>query len=305
MVKGLQEYVNNIQPLLTKIVETDEKDGLDGKINGQSIFNQEHEDLQRLYENYIDDEGVKLMDKLFLLLGLFRKDQSDNRLDLRTGNNEIFNLQKQSSPQNTITAPNIAPPAAPRSASGVSELINRIHSLVAQLGNTQPTTGITPNPPVASSAPVASAQAPAQATNSSIGEKAAQIAESQVGVGEAGNGHLKYTGGKNEAWCAHFVSWAWEQANGGEAPWGHQAAVKSIREWGQQNGRYIRKEEAQGKVKAGDIVIYEDNGRSHTAIVTKVNPDGTFDVVGGNEGNEVRKSKLTLNNSELSGFVIA
>jgi len=136
-----------------------------------------------------------------------------------------------------------------------------------------------------------------------VGTNAAKIALSQVGINEASGMHTKYGGNSHDAWCAHFVSWTYEQANGGKAPWGHQAGVSGILDWGKRNNRFIPKEQAQGKLKPGDVIIYKDNGASHTGIVTKVNSDGSVSTVEGNTKDAVRERTVKLNNKKLTGFV--
>lgn len=136
-----------------------------------------------------------------------------------------------------------------------------------------------------------------------VASKAASIALKEVGVCEANDGHLKYSNGKDEAWCAHFVSWAYEQADGGQSPWGHKASVQGIMDWGKQKGKFINKAEAKGNLKVGDVVIYKSNGASHTGLVSKINDDGSINTVEGNTKDAVREQTITLNNSKLTGFV--
>ncbi len=144
---------------------------------------------------------------------------------------------------------------------------------------------------------------PGSIQGSTLGVKAANAALSQVGVTEGSGQHTRYGGGANDPWCAHFVSWAFEQANGGRAPWGHQASVQGILDWGQKNNRFISKDQAAGNVQPGDVIIYKSNGASHTGIVTRVNPDGSINTVEGNTSDAVRERTVTLDNAKLTGFV--
>ena len=58
-------------------------------------------------------------------------------------------------------------------------------------------------------------------------------------------------------------------------------------------------------LKAGDImIITRPAGKhGHTAIVTKVNSDGSFETVGGNESNSVKQRTRTYKTEHLAGFI--
>lgn len=52
------------------------------------------------------------------------------------------------------------------------------------------------------------------------------------------------------------------------------------------------------------MIITRPAGKhNHTAIVTKVNSDGSFETVGGNESNSVKKKTRTYKTENLAGFV--
>ena len=50
-------------------------------------------------------------------------------------------------------------------------------------------------------------------------------------------------------------------------------------------------------------MIEKRGGKSHTGIVTKVNPDGSFETVEGNTSNSVGARKYSANSPTLSGFI--
>lgn len=121
-----------------------------------------------------------------------------------------------------------------------------------------------------------------------------------------------YTGGRHESWCAHFVSWAFEQT--GYSPFGHRAAVSSLRNWGHSQGRFIE----QAKVgcglfvpQAGDIFTmkrYQGSGHQrrlvggHTGFVIRYDPVlAIFETVEGNNADRVVMGERTL--SEVDGFI--
>lgn len=141
--------------------------------------------------------------------------------------------------------------------------------------------GVVPSPQVAS------------VLNWAAGEAGKGINENQHQTYIASN----YSQGSNRKWCADFVSTAFER-NGG-SPWGHQASVAGIRQWGEQNGRWIPKE--AGVPQAGDVMIMQ-NGVSHTGIVTHVE-NGRIYTVEGNADNGVRQRSYALNEARITGYV--
>lgn len=139
---------------------------------------------------------------------------------------------------------------------------------------------------------------------------AMQWALSQEGVSEARNPDVVrgYSKGRWQAWCADFVSTAFEKSGG--SPWGHQSSVQGILDWGRRNqGHFISARDAQAnpsRIKPGDVVIWKQNGRSHTGIVTQVHGDGTFSTIEGNTSDKVaQRHGNRLNSSQLTGFVRA
>ena len=153
-------------------------------------------------------------------------------------------------------------------------------------------------------------------TNSEVGELSAQMGLSFVGVinsDEQGNAEFSREGATH-AWCADFVSTVIKrayEAKGLEVPSGFgSSSVSTLRSWGEDNGIYLDTLSSDDKaqliatyVKPGDIMI-EKEGKSHTGIVTKVYPDGSFDTVEGNSGDAVKTKHYSADSSTLSGFVL-
>lgn len=143
------------------------------------------------------------------------------------------------------------------------------------------------------------------------GEQALQVALQEVGVKEQPPGSNRgprvdqYQGGsKGQYWCCHFVSWCVEQT--GKSPFGHRAAVSSLRKWGKSNGKYTPSERAQPQ--PGDIFTksrYDKAGKlvgGHTGFVQSYNPDNrTVRTVEGNVRDKVME--LTRSLSSLDGFI--
>lgn len=161
---------------------------------------------------------------------------------------------------------------------------------------------------------------------SESGQAAVDVALGEVGVKEDPSGSNRgpcepgaargcvdaYTGGRADPWCAHFLSWSFEQA--GSSPFGHIASVYTLRNWGRSQGSYVEVAAVQqgSFVPAnGDIFTkprYEGSGQQrrlvggHTGLVVRYD-DGIqlLETVEGNLGNSVQLT--TRNLTELDGFI--
>ncbi len=158
------------------------------------------------------------------------------------------------------------------------------------------------------------------------GEVALAIAIGEVGVRENPSGSNRgpcapgatrgcvdaYTGGRAHPWCAHFVSWAFEQT--GYSPFGHRAAVSGLRDWGRAQGWYFERSTVQEGIftpLAGDIFTkprYEGVGPQrrlvggHTGFVVRYDPASQMlETVEGNTGDRVQMRTRSLN--DLDGFI--
>lgn len=92
----------------------------------------------------------------------------------------------------------------------------------------------------------------------------------------------EWFGDPGQPWCATFVSWVFSHAGSPlppiQGPKGFAYVPYAI--------SYARAHhELSGTPHVGDIFLLKDG--SHTGIVTKVFPDGTFDTVEGNYANQV------------------
>ena len=133
-------------------------------------------------------------------------------------------------------------------------------------------------------------------------------------------GNRRFSNNREEAWCADFVSTLAHETFGNKLPAGfpdarkHGVAVMSIKAWGEKHDRFLKVPNNNlgnfiaENVKPGDILILSRGGyKGHTAIVTKVNNDGSFETVDGNSGNKVkihkRKALIAQGKQTLLGFV--
>lgn len=130
---------------------------------------------------------------------------------------------------------------------------------------------------------------------------------SQEGVSERNNPDVVrgYSRGRWQAWCADFVSTAYERTGG--SPWGHQSSVQGILNWGRNNpGHFLSANAARqnpGMLQAGDVVVWKQNGRSHVGLLQGVNRDGTFRTIEGNTSDRVAQRTHSFSSSQLTGFV--
>ncbi len=152
---------------------------------------------------------------------------------------------------------------------------------------------------------------------SNVGNAVAKFGLSFIGkINNDKQGNQRFSNGREEAWCADFVSTIVKETYkkmGKPVPKGFgSAAVSNLREWGQDNDCYVNTAKMGSKqranyiaqnIKPGDILIQKENGASHTGIVVKVYPDGSFDTVEGNTSDSVKRRSYPANHSKLSGFV--
>lgn len=139
------------------------------------------------------------------------------------------------------------------------------------------------------------------------GADAVNWALTQEGVSESANPNVVrgYSRGAWQAWCADFVSTAYERSGG--SPWGHQSSVQGILDWGRNNaGHFMPANAARqnpGNLRVGDVVVWKQNGRSHVGLLTGVNRNGTFTTIEGNTSDRVARRTHSFSDSQLTGFV--
>lgn len=142
------------------------------------------------------------------------------------------------------------------------------------------------------------------------------FAKSFVGrVNSDREGNRIFSNGRSQAWCADFVTYCVKKVFGNKLPADFgSSAVSGIKSWGEKHGCYLKAPYENGKaamanflktkVKPGDIMIEKRNGKSHTGIVTYVDPNGKyFKTVEGNASNSVKERTYNADSKTLSGFV--
>ena len=143
-----------------------------------------------------------------------------------------------------------------------------------------------------------------------MGNDIVATAKKYIGYKESDGSYKKFTGGRNEPWCADFVTYVTKEAfraNGKSVPAGFgSSSVAGLKQWGKKNGCYLdvssknKASTIKSSVKPGDIVIFS---HSHTGVVDKVFADGSIQTIEGNTSDKVAYRKYAANNSKISGFV--
>ncbi len=137
-----------------------------------------------------------------------------------------------------------------------------------------------------------------------IGSRIVATAAAEIGHREWDARVLEYTDGHQENWCADFVSWVYRQSGsqfttGTSGGW-RLPGVIGVRSYLQSKGQYFPADSGYTP-SPGDIVIFLENGRSHTGIVEKFE-NGRFYTIEGNASNQVKRNDYALTERSLSGF---
>ncbi|WP_303674237.1 CHAP domain-containing protein [Vampirovibrio chlorellavorus] len=138
--------------------------------------------------------------------------------------------------------------------------------------------------------------------------KIVDVARSQLGISKAeARDYVNntYSMGKDQAWCADFVSTVLNWAGG--SPWGHTSLVRDIYDWGLTHQRL------KPFPEPGDIAIFRFgvSGFDHTAIVESLLPDQSFTTIGGNEGTRsgnapggmVQRNRYPVGDPRIIGYI--
>lgn len=142
--------------------------------------------------------------------------------------------------------------------------------------------------------------------------RALQLATAELGTTEVNGsndsvGIRKYKNGakNNLPWCGSFVSWLYGAGQGSNncKTFGYSMHSQTIRRRAENSGFYSSKNSGY-RPKVGDLMILKySNNSGHIGIVTKVNSDGSFETIEGNQSNKVKRVHRTMNTAKLDGFV--
>ena len=161
---------------------------------------------------------------------------------------------------------------------------------------------------------------PTKHTSQALRNAFVKNAKKYIGYKESDGSYKRFS--NSPEWCADFVSYVIKEAyeqQGLRAPkWFGNHRVENLRKQAIEHDKYLciteskdRTKTVKARVHAGDIVIMrEKDGNtqaSHTGIVTKVYPNGTFDTIEGNVTSDGDDRVVTMHYSpyhkDISGFV--
>jgi N-acetylmuramoyl-L-alanine amidase len=177
--------------------------------------------------------------------------------------------------------------------------------------NIKPVSQDTPLTPVDGSAAASSEET--TCSSSVSGGSIVQVAEAEFAknVHEYDSNVLKYTTGRQEAWCADFVSWVYKEAgtpftDGGAGGWQHPSVLE-LQGWFKKKHIYF--DVGSQQPQPGDVAFYigsqtPDGGSTqHVNLVISVNGDKMV-TIGGNESNSVKRStrSIKVGSNSLVGF---
>lgn len=116
------------------------------------------------------------------------------------------------------------------------------------------------------------------------------------GTLKPGDGYHKYSQGRDENWCADFVSWLYNTAGYplAETKDGNVPAVDTIKSIGEKGDIFTYHDSSNYKPQPGDLVIQKGPDISHVMIVASVEGN-KMTVIGGNQSgtNGFTTSKVT------------
>ena len=87
------------------------------------------------------------------------------------------------------------------------------------------------------------------------------------------------------------------------------SSVSGLMAWANKNNCFLKTAGLSNKagviknnVKAGDLIIFKEGGRSHVGIVEKIDANGTIHTIEGNTSNKVARRTYSPNNRTITGF---
>lgn len=147
-------------------------------------------------------------------------------------------------------------------------------------------------------------------------QKLLQIARNQIGVSELtkkndGEPSLRYMGGREEPWCAHFVAWCYRNA-GMVIPDDILPSKKQhnpLASVTHMERIFLDHEWCYREPREGDVVFFKSRGKSdagsgrHCGIVESVDAGKrTFSTIEGNLSNKVGRMTYRYDSSYVSSF---
>ncbi len=148
---------------------------------------------------------------------------------------------------------------------------------------------------------------------SNLGSGIVSTAKKYLGYNERNGSYKLFTSGKNHAWCADFSTYVVKEAfrNAGKSlPSGFgSSSVSGLMNWAKSKGCFLQTAGIanksgiiKGKVKAGDLIIFKNGGKSHVGVVESIGADGRINTIEGNTSNKVARRSYSANDRTITGF---
>lgn len=148
---------------------------------------------------------------------------------------------------------------------------------------------------------------------SNLGSVIVSTAKKYLGYNERNGSYKLFTGGKSHAWCADFSTYVVKEAfrNAGKSlPSGFgSSSVSGLMNWANSKGCFLqtagitnKSSVIKGKVKAGDLIIFKNAGKSHVGVVESIGADGRINTIEGNTSNKVARRSYSANDRTITGF---
>ena len=148
---------------------------------------------------------------------------------------------------------------------------------------------------------------------SNLGSGIVSTAKKYLGYNERNGSYKLFTGGKSHAWCADFSTYVVKEAfrNAGKSlPSGFgSSSVSGLMNWANSKGCFLqtagitnKSSVIKGKVKAGDLIIFKNGGKSHVGVVESIGADGRINTIEGNTSNKVARRSYSANDRTITGF---
>ncbi|MEU1524029.1 CHAP domain-containing protein [Nocardia rhamnosiphila] len=133
-----------------------------------------------------------------------------------------------------------------------------------------------------------------------------ELARSQLGLTEGAGNRVNAPYNINDAWCASFATWVWDQA-GYDVDWTNKNLVKAI--WNDAISMDLNRASIT-QAQPGDLIVFDwrgDGNPDHIGIVESVD-GGTINTIEGNTTNPngpdgVLRKKREISKGEIVGIV--
>ncbi|MGW4774025.1 CHAP domain-containing protein [Nocardia sp. NPDC004278] len=122
------------------------------------------------------------------------------------------------------------------------------------------------------------------------------FAEAELGVTETGTNHVNRPYNIDDAWCASFATWVWEQSKI-HVDWSNKNYVPSV--WSDAVGKGWA-DSSMANARPGDLVVFA--GQSHIGVVVARNGN-TITTIEGNSGDAVRQHTYDISSGRFTGVV--